>query len=75
MWWNYGPPMWGFWFVFPFMGFIFMLVMVFVVFQLVRGRGGMCGFRSESDDVRALRKEIRELRSEIEELRKSDKRI
>jgi hypothetical protein len=65
MWWHYGPPMWGFWFVLPFMGFIFMLVMLFFAFQFMRGRGSMRGFRRDDDDVGALRKEIRELRSEL----------
>jgi ArsR family metal-binding transcriptional regulator len=72
MWWQYGPPMGPFWFIFPFMAFIFMLVMLFVIFQFMRGRGGMCGgFRRDDDEVSALRREIRELRNEIEELRKS----
>jgi hypothetical protein len=30
--WGYGPPMWGFWPMFPLMGFAFVIVMVVVVF-------------------------------------------
>lgn len=71
MWWQYGPPMWGFWFIFPIMGFVFMLVMFVLVFTFIRGRGSICGFRKDDDDVSALRKEIRELRNEIEQLRKN----
>ena len=72
MWWGSGPPMWGFWFIFPVMGFIFMLIMMFLMIQFLRGRGGIiCGFKRDDGDVGALRKEIRELRKEIEELRKN----
>lgn len=72
--WNYGPPMWGFWFVFPVMGFVFMIVIMVVVFQFFRGRGAMCGFRKE-DEFESLRKEIRELRADIETLKKQTKEI
>jgi uncharacterized membrane protein len=67
--WGYGPPMWGFWPMFPLMGFAFVIVMVVVVFLLLRGKGTMCGFgqRSEMED---LRNEVRALRREIEGLKK-----
>ncbi len=70
MWWSYGSPMWGFWWVFPLMGCIFMLVMMLFGFRTMRG-GGMCGFHREDSDAGALRKEITDLRSEIEALRKA----
>lgn len=50
-----------------------MLIIIFFVFQFMRGRGGMCGFRRDDDEVSALRKEVRELRDEIEQLRKPSK--
>ena len=69
MWWNYGHPMWGFWFIFPIMGFIFMIVMMVMVFQLFRRRGGMRGF-AKNEEVENLRTEIRELKAEINALKK-----
>jgi len=52
------------------MGFIFMIVMIVLVFRLLSGRSGMCGF-GRHDEVDDLRKEVRELKSEIETLRKA----
>ena len=59
MWWYYGHPMWGLWFVFPVIGFIFMMVMMF---KLFKGRGGMCGFGT-NQELESLKKEIQELKS------------
>jgi hypothetical protein len=69
MWWQCNPFTWGFWPVFPIMGFIFMIVMMLLCFRFMRGRGGMCGFHQEDDDRSALRKEVLELRNELAQLR------
>lgn len=74
MWWSCGHPMWGPWFIFPIMRFIFMIfmiVMIFVMTRLFTGRGGMCGF-GRRDEVEDLRKQVTELKSEIETLRRAN---
>lgn len=70
MWWN-GPPMWGMWWIFPLMGLIFILVVLYFISQFFGGRGGFCGGR-RYDEIEILRKEIRELKDEIEKLRKKE---
>jgi uncharacterized membrane protein len=69
MWWYYGHPMWGFWFVFPVIGFIFMMVMMLRFF---RGKGALCGF-STTRELENIKKEVRVLRTEVETLRKQTK--
>ena len=54
MWWN-GPPMWGGWFMFPLMGLIFMIVVLFVFAQFFGGRGFFCRGRGY-DEVDELRR-------------------
>jgi len=70
-WW--GPPMGGFWWIFPVIGVSIALVLVIA---MVRAMGGgwpfMCmgGQRSEgSDEVAQLTREVRELREEIKQLK------
>lgn len=69
MWWYYGHPMWGLWFVFPAIGFIFMMVMMYRFF---RGKVALCGF-NRTQDLESLRKEVRELKTEVEALSKQTK--
>ena len=68
MWWN-GPPMWGGWFMFPLMGLLFMIVVIFVLAHFFSGRGFYWRSRSY-DELDELRKEMRELKEEIEKLKK-----
>jgi len=72
-WWNYGPPMGGFWFVFPLMGFVFMLVMIFFIFYFLRGRGGMMCGPGRDQDIHDLRREVRDLKAEIQDLKRTSK--
>ena len=70
MWWN-GPgwgPMYGWW-VMPFFGIIF-LVIVLLIFSRLFG-GGFCGRPPVDRDsnIEELRKEIKALRDEIRELK------
>jgi uncharacterized membrane protein len=69
MWWYYGHSVWGLWFVFPVIGFIFMMVMMFLFF---RGKGALCGFNA-TRDLESLKNEVRELKTEVEALRKQTK--
>ncbi len=66
MWWG---PMYGWW-IFPFFGIIFMLLMLLIVSRFF-GRGGFCGRRPSDRDegIEELRKEIKALRDEIRELK------
>ncbi len=74
MWGGYwGPPWGGFGWMFPLIGLLFMVVMVFVCIRMM---GGMSGFGcmgrhgghspGEAED---LRREVRELKEEIRKLR------
>ena len=68
MWWNGPPPMWG-WgmMIFPFVGIFFMIVFLFFMFQMIRGRG-FVGHHRETD-LDDLKREIRELKEEIRSLK------
>ncbi len=70
-WW--GPPLWGFWWIFPLVGLVIALVFVFAIARAV-GSGGqfMCmrGHRTDNDgELAELRREVRELRQELRQLK------
>ncbi len=57
------------WWIFPFFGFIFMVLMLLIVSRFF-GRGGFCRPPSGRDEgIEELRKEIKALRDEIRELK------
>ena len=69
-WW--GPPMWGFWWIFPLIGFAICLVFVMAMVRAMSGgRGFMCmgGHGHGPDETAELRREVRELREEISRLK------
>ena len=69
-WW--GAPMWGFWWIFPLIGFTICLVFVIVMVRAMSGgRGFMCmgGHERGPDETAELRREVRELREEISRLK------
>ena len=70
-WWNGPPPMWGMWWIFPFIGIAFMIVMLFVIPRFLGGGIGFCGGR-RNDEIDDLRREIRDLKDEITKLRKKE---
>ena len=73
--WGSGPwgaPMWGFWWIFPLIGFVICLGFAVAMVRLMGGRGFMCmgDHRSQaSADETELRREIRELREELRQSR------
>jgi uncharacterized membrane protein len=71
-WW--GQPWGGFGWIFPLIGMLFMVVMVFVCIRMMGGMlgGGGCmgGHRGRSaDQADDLRREIQELKEEVRKLR------
>jgi uncharacterized membrane protein len=75
MWGPWAGPMWGFWWIFPLMGFLLCLAFAVMVFRFIAtGRGFVCiggHQRSEENESTALRREIQALREEIAELKAS----
>ena len=74
MWGGYwGPPWAGFGWIFPLIGLLFMVLMVFVCMRMMGStmRGGcMAGHGGHSaSEVEDLRREVRELKDEIRKLR------
>jgi hypothetical protein len=74
MWSGYwGPPWGGFAWIFPLIGLLFMVVMVFVCIRMM---GGMSGFgcmpshgAPDAKETEELRREVRELKEQIHRLR------
>jgi hypothetical protein len=66
----WGATMWGSWWIFPLIAFIFMIAMFFACSGLFRGRGGLCSMR-RYDDTEDLKREIAGLQEEIVKLKKS----
>lgn len=54
-WWYYGAPAGGFWWVFPLMGFVVMLLMAFSGVRATRGRGCAGNCRREARGAGAQR--------------------
>jgi uncharacterized membrane protein len=74
MWGGYwGPPWAGFGWIFPLIGLLFMVLMMFVCFRMMRGMssgGYMTGHGGPNvGEVEDLRREVRELKEEVRKLR------
>ena len=65
--WTWGPYMWGSWWIFPLVGFLFMMLMVFICSGAFRHRGSLCGM-GRADNIEELKREIRELKEEIAQI-------
>jgi uncharacterized membrane protein len=65
MWWLYGPRMGNFWFIPPVLWLLFMLIMVFIFYQLFKRRD--TGWNE--GEIESLKTEIRSLRKEIEKIK------
>ncbi len=68
--WAWGPSMWGGWWIFPAMGFIFMMIMIFACSGFFRRRSSFCGM-GRDDRTEDLKREIGELKEQIAQLRRS----
>ncbi len=72
MWWWNGPaPMWGMWWIFPLIGLVCIIVILFAISRFFGGGMGFCGGRRH-DEIDDLRREMRELKDEIANLRKKE---
>ena len=67
--WTWGPYMWGWGWIFPVIGFIFMMIMLFMCSGFFRNRGSFCGM-GRYDNVEDLKREIGELKEQIAQLKR-----
>jgi hypothetical protein len=69
--WMWGTPLWGWWWIFPAVGFLFMMIMMVLCFGFFRSkRDRFC--RTERSDYREdLKREIGELKEEITRLKRT----
>jgi hypothetical protein len=70
-WWNGLYPMSGMGWVFPLVGLVFMIMVMFAVFHFFSGRSGLCGSRRHNE-IEDLRREMGELKDEIVKLRRKE---
>ena len=70
-WWNGPPPMWGMWWIFPLIGLVFVIVVLFAISRFFGGGAVFCGSR-RYNEMEDLRREMRELKEEIANLRKKE---
>jgi hypothetical protein len=68
MWGGYwGGPWMGFGWIFPLLGFLFMVVMAFTCFRMMGGCMSRSGHGTA--EIEELRQEVRELRDEVRKIR------
>ena len=68
--WTWGPYMWGWWWIIPVIGFIFMMIMIFACSGFFRKRGSLCS-TGRYDNIEDLKREIGELKEQITQLKRS----
>jgi hypothetical protein len=69
---GWGPPMWGFGWIFPLIGLAICVVFFTAMVRAMSGgRHVMCmgGHRRDLDETAELRRQVRELREEVERLK------
>ncbi len=62
--------MWGWWWIFPVIGFMFMLIMIFACSGFFRKRGILGGI-GRSVHMEDLKREIGELKEQITQLKRT----
>jgi uncharacterized membrane protein len=68
--WTWGPYMWGWWWIFPVIGFMFMMIMIFACSGIFRKRGSFCSM-GRYDHMEDLKREIGELKEQITQLKRT----
>ena len=68
--WTWGPYMWGWWWIFPVIGFVFMMVMIFACSGFFRKRVSFYGM-GRYDHTEDLKREIGELKEQITQLKRA----
>ena len=68
--WTWGPYMGGWWWIFPVIGFIFMMIMMSLCFGFFRRRGCFYGI-GRYDAAEDLKREIGELKEQISKLKRT----
>jgi len=62
--------MWGWWWIFPIIGFIFMMIMIFTCSGFFRKRGSLGGM-GRYDNIEDLKREIGDLKEQITQLNRT----
>jgi len=70
-WWNGPPPMWGMGWVFPLIGLVSIIGVLFVISQFFGRGASFCGGR-RYDEIDDLRREVMELKDEVARLRRKE---
>jgi len=68
--WTWGPYMGGWWWIFPLVGIMFMIAMMFLCSGFFRGRGCFYGL-GRHDASEDLKREIRDLKEQISQLKRT----
>ena len=68
--WMWGPHMWGWGWIFPVVGFIFMIIMIFGCSGFFRKRNSLGG-TGRYDNIEDLKREIGELKEQITQLKRT----
>ena len=68
--WTWGPYMWNWWWIFPVVGFMFMMIMIFACSGFFHRRGSFCGMGGY-DHTEDLKREIGELKEQITQLKRT----
>jgi len=63
--------MWGMGWIFPLIGLVFIIVVLFAVSRFFRGGANFCG-GTRHDEIEDLKREIRDLKDEVARLKRKE---